>query len=548
MSHYLSLLLSFPTVGALTLLCVSRRNEDAIKWLANGVALGGFLCSTPLWSWYNPKNPDFQLIERARWMPSIGAEFFLGIDGISALFILLTSLIGFIAMLSSWRAITERVKEYYVALLVLQTALLGAFMSLDFLLFFFFWMLTQVPMYFLIRTWGSGDRRHAAVKFFLYMLAGSSVLLLGLLALYFHNHAITGIYTFDMTQLQKLSIPASLQRWIFLAFFVGFAVTVPIFPFHTWLPDANTDAPTAGAIILAAVTLKLGTYGFLRVSLPMLPDASRTFVPFIAALSIIGIVYGALVAFAQKDWKRLVAYVSVSQMATAMLALCALNPVAMTGSVLQQINHGIAMGALLLLIGVVCERGGSRRIADHHGLWKVMPAFAAVFLLMTFSSIGLPALNGFVGESLILQGVFKHSRMWAAFGAGGIVLSAGCMLYLYRRTMFGSLRTDRDAAMRDLGARDWATLVPLIGLAVWIGLYPKPFLDRITLPVLKVAARVDPAYEGDFAAACDTTVTPELKAASPANQFLAAAPCGPDGQPLAPSTTTSQPGAQGATR
>jgi len=548
MSHYLSLLLFLPTAGALLLLCVPRRNEAAIKWLANGVAFAGLLLAAPLWFWYHPKNPDFQLIDRVRWIPSIGAEYYLGVDGISTLLILLTSLIGFLAILSSWRAVTERITEYYVTLLLLQTGLLGAFMSLDLLLFFLFWEVTLVPMFLMIGVWGSGNRRHSATRFFLHTLVGSAVLLLGILALYFHNHAVTGVYSFDITQLEKLSIPSNLQLWIFLAFFVGFAVTVPMLPFHTWLPDANTDAPTAGSVMLAAVLLKLSTYGFLRFSLPMLPDASRTFVPFIAALSIIGIVYGALVAFAQKEWKRLLVYLSVSQMAIVMLAMFALNPVAMTGSVLQQINHGISTGALFLLFGILCERTGSLAVDDYSGFWKVMPAFATVFLVMTLSSIGLPALNGFVGESLVLRGVLKHSRIWAAFGAGGMVLAAACLLYLYRRSMFGSPGAVRQAAMADLGVREWATLLPLIGLVVWIGLYPKPFLDRINLPVLKVAARVDPAYAGDFAAACDTTVTPELKAASPANQFLAAAPCGPDGQPLTPSTTTAQPDAAGATR
>ena len=548
MSHYLSLLLFLPTAGALLIMCVPRRNEDAIKWLANGIALAGFLLSTPLWFLYNPRNPDFQLVERARWIPSIGAEYFLGVDGISTLLILLTTLMGFIAVLSSWTSITERIKEFYVALLVLQTGMLGAFMSLDFLLFFFFWEVMLVPMYFVIGIWGSDNRLYSAIKFFLYTLFGSVVMLLGILALYFHNHAATGVYTFDITLLQKLSIPFNLQWWIFLAFFLGFAIKVPMFPFHTWLPDAHTDAPTAGSVILAAVLLKMGTYGFLRFSLPILPEASRHFVPFIAALSIVGIVYGALVALAQKDWKRLVAYSSVSHMALVTLGMFALNPVGITGSVIQQINHGISTGALFLLVGIVYERRHTREIAEYGGLSKVMPAFAAVFLVMTMSSIGLPTLNGFIGEFLILQGVFIHSRMWAAFAASGIVLGAAYMLYLYQRTMFGAVANGKNAGLADLSAREWVTFVPLIGLAVWIGLYPAPFLDRINLSVLKVAARVDPAYAADFAAACDTTVTPEMLAASPANQFLAAAPCGPDGQPLAPGTAVPSGTSPGAPR
>jgi len=537
MSHYLSLLLFLPLAGALLVLCVPARNVNAVKWLANGVSLAGFLLATPLWFWYNPKSPDFQFIERSRWIPSIGAEYFLGVDGISTLLILLTTLMGFIAILSSWSAITERVKEYYFTLLVLQTGMLGAFMSLDFLLFFLFWEVMLVPMYFLIGIWGSSNRLYSAIKFFLYTLAGSVVMLLGILALYFHNHSVTGIYTFDIVQLQRLSIPFDLQWWIFLAFFFGFAIKVPMFPFHTWLPDAHTDAPTAGSVILAAVLLKMGTYGFLRFSLPMLPEATRHFVPFIAALCIVGIIYGALVALAQKDWKRLVAYSSVSHMAMVMLGMFALNPVGIAGSVIQQINHGISTGALFLLVGVVYERRHTREIAEYGGLSRVMPGFAAVFLVMTMSSIGLPTLNGFIGEFLILQGVFTKSWVWAGVAASGIVLGAAYMLSLYQRTMFGAVANEKNQSLPDLSVREWATFVPLIGLAVWIGLYPAPFLDRINLSVLKVAARVNPAYAADFAAACDTTVTPELRAASAGNQFLAAAPCGPDGQPL----TTASP-------
>jgi NADH-quinone oxidoreductase subunit M len=532
MSHYLSLLLFLPLAGALAILCVPGRNTRAIRLLANGVALTGFAAAVPLWFLYNPRNPEFQLVERAQWIPSIGAEYHLGIDGISALLILLTALIGAIAVLASWSAIAERVKEYYFALLVLQTGLLGAFMALDLLLFFLFWEVMLVPMYFLIGIWGSANRLYSAIKFFLYTLAGSVVMLLGLLALYFHGHTATGVYTFDLTRLQTVSIPYDLQWWIFLALFIGFAIKVPMFPFHTWLPDAHTDAPTAGSVILAAVMLKMGTYGFIRFSLPLLPEATRHFVPFIAALAIVGIVYGALVALAQRDWKRLVAYSSVSHMGMVMLGMFALNPMGMTGSVLQQINHGITTGALFLLVGLAYERRHTREISEYGGISKVMPAFAAVFLVMTMSSIGLPTLNGFIGELLILQGVFTHSHLWAAFAASGIVLGAAYMLYLYQRTMFGRVHNEANAGLADLSVREWATLAPLLALAVWIGIYPAPFLDRINLPVLRVAAKFDPAYAAAFAAACDTTVTPEMKAANPANQFLAAAPCGPDGQPL----------------
>src|SRR5438093_4489576 len=393
MNHFLSIILFTPAVGALLILLLDKRNENAIKWVANITALVGFLVSVPLWFWFDPNAADFQFIERAQWIPSVGAEYFLGVDGLSTLLILLTTMMGTIAVLSSWAAITERVKEYYIFLLLLQTGMLGAFMALDFLLFFLFWEVMLVPMYFLIGIWGSDRRLYSAIKFFLYTLVGSVVMLLGILALYFYSGSTPGTTpTFDITQLQKMSFPFNLQWWVFLAFFLGFAIKVPMFPFHTWLPDAHTDAPTAGSVILAAVLLKMGTYGFIRFSLPVLPDASRHFVPWVFLLSIIGIVYGALVALVQKDWKRLVAYSSVSHMAMVMLGMFALNPVGITGSIVQQLNHGISTGALFLIVGIVYERRHTREISEYGGLSKIMPVYAAVFLVMTMASIGLPAL------------------------------------------------------------------------------------------------------------------------------------------------------------
>src|SRR6058998_2671180 len=499
--HLLSIILFTPLVGALILLLVNNRNEDAIRWIANLVAFVGFVISIPLWFQYNPQNAEFQFVERAPWIPSVGAEYFLGVDGFSVLLILLTTLMGFIAILSSWTAITERVKEYYIFLLVLQTGMLGAFMSLDFLLFFLFWEVMLVPMYFLIGIWGSANRLYSAIKFFLYTLVGSVVMLLGILALYFYNHSATGVYTFDITAFQKLSVPFNLQWWVFLAFFLGFAIKVPMFPFHTWLPDAHTDAPTAGSVILAAVLLNIGTYGFLRFSLPILPDASRHFVPMMVLLSIVGIVYGALVALAQKDWKRLVAYSSVSHMAMVMLGMFALNPVGITGSIVQQLNHGISTGGLFLLVGVVYERRHTRDISEYGGLSKVMPVYAAVFLIMTMSSIGLPTLNGFIGEFLILQGVFVANKMWAAFAASGVVLGAAYMLYLYQRTMFGKVENPKNERLLDLSHREFATFAPLLILAVWIGLYPKPFLDRLQTSVAHIMSRVNTDYAQAYAAA-----------------------------------------------
>ncbi len=490
----LTLILFTPLVGVVVLMFVDRKNTDTIRWVANISAGVGFLVSLPLWFWYDTQNPGWQFVERHEWIPSIGADYFLGVDGFSSLLILLTTLLGLLAILSSWTAITERVKEYYVFLLTLQTGMLGAFMSLDFLLFFVFWEVMLVPMYFLIGIWGSDRRLYSAIKFFLFTLVGSVVMLLGILAVYFYNYSVTGVYTFDVTLFHQLSIPYGLQWWIFLAFFLGFAVKVPMFPFHTWLPDAHTDAPTAGSVILAGVLLKMGTYGFIRFSLPILPEATQAFVPVVIGLSIIGIIYGGLVALAQSDWKRLVAYSSVSHMGMVTLGLFALTPVGITGSILQQINHGISTGALFLIVGIVYERRHTREISEYGGLSKVMPIYAAVFMIMMMSSIGLPTLNGFIGELLILQGVFVVNKLWVAVAAIGIVLGAAYMLWLYQRTMFGAITNPKNEHMTDLNVREFATFIPLIILAVWIGLYPKPFLDRLHTSVDRVMVRVSRGY------------------------------------------------------
>jgi NADH-quinone oxidoreductase subunit M len=506
MPPLLSIILFTPLVGVAILMFVDKHREDTIRWIANAFAMLGFLVSVPLWFVYDTQNPAFQLVERHAWIPSIGAEYFLGVDGFSVLLILLATMTGVIAMLSSWTAVTMRVKEYYIFLLILQAGMIGAFMSLDFLLFFLFWEVMLVPMYFLIGIWGGDNRLYSAIKFFLYTLVGSVVMLLGILAVYFYNHDVTGVYTFDITKFHELNMPFDLQWWVFLAFFLGFAVKVPLFPFHTWLPDAHTDAPTAGSVILAAVLLKMGTYGFIRFSLPILPEATRHFVPLVVTLSIIGIVYGALVAMAQHDWKRLVAYSSVSHMGMVTLGLFALTPVGVTGSIVQQLNHGISTGALFLLVGIVYERRHTREISEYGGLSKVMPVYATIFLIMTMSSIGLPALNGFIGEVLILQGVFVVNKVWAAFAATGIVLGAAYMLRLYQQTMFGEVTNPKNENLTDLNFREFCTFAPLLFLAVWIGLYPKPFLDRLETSVDHVMVRVNSDYIPRLAVLEDGTV------------------------------------------
>jgi NADH-quinone oxidoreductase subunit M len=483
---FLSLILFLPLAGAIILLFVPKQNGNAIRAIANLFGLAGFLVSVPLWFWYNTQDASYQFVERLPWIPSIGAQYFLGVDGFSALLVLLATLFGFIAILSSWTAITERLKEYYVFLLVLQTGMIGAFVSLDFLLFFLFWEVMLVPMYFLIGIWGSDRRLYSAIKFFLYTLVGSVVMLLGILALYFYDHSVTGVYTFDITQFQQLNVPANLQWWVFLAFFFGFAVKVPMFPFHTWLPDAHTDAPTAGSVILAAVLLKMGTYGFIRFSLPILPDATRAFVPMMVTLAIVGIVYGALCAMAQQDWKRLVAYSSVSHMAMVMLGMFALNPVGIMGSIVQQLNHGISTGALFLLVGNVYERRHTRLISEYGGIKAVMPRLVACFLIVTLSSIAVPGFNGFIGEFLILLGAFRWNPWMTGFAASGVILSAVYMLWMFQRVNYGDVTNEKNRQLPDLSTREWALMIPTVAMAIFMGVFPSIFLKTMEPSVMKI--------------------------------------------------------------
>src|SRR5579863_10193240 len=410
-NHILSIILFTPLVGALVLLFVPKENKDAVRWIANFFALAGLLVSLPLvpWFWAQRFEPGFKFIEGTanNWIPSIGAGYVIGIDGISFLLIMLTTLLGWISILSSWTAIENRVKEYYIWFLVLQTGMLGVFMALDFFLFFVFWEAMLVPMYLLIGIWGGPRKLYAAIKFFLYTLTGSVLMLLAILFLYFNHYSVTGVYTFSLTALYETAphIPYQLAVWLFLAFFVGFAIKVPMFPFHTWLPDAHVEAPTAGSVILAGVLLKMGTYGFVRFSLPFFPQVLSSQATFLnvtvrgwmIGLSIVAIIYGALVSLMQKDMKKLVAYSSVSHLGFCTLGIFALNSAGLSGSVLQQINHGISTGALFLIVGILYERRHTREISEYGGISNVMPVYATITMIMFLSSMGLPLLNGFVG-------------------------------------------------------------------------------------------------------------------------------------------------------
>ncbi len=498
----LSIVTYIPIAGALALVFLfPRERTGAIKTVATVVALLDFVASLPLWFLFERGHDGYQFVERTSWIPSLGVDYQFGIDGISLVLILLTTLMGVIAVACSYTAITERQKEYYVLLLLLQTFMIGTFCSLDLFLFYVFWEVMLVPMYFLIGVWGSDRRLYAAIKFFLYTLAGSVLMLLGIIALYFYN--TTGFLsykglgqppTFSIEKLTAVAagMPAELQIWLFFAFFFSFAIKVPMFPFHTWLPDAHTEAPTAGSVILAAILLKMGTYGFVRFSLPMFPDAITTpwVLTVMVGLSIVGIVYGAMVTLVQKDMKRLIAYSSVSHLGFVMLGVFALNMAGLQGGMLQMVNHGISTGALFLLVGIAYERRHTRMISDYGGLARQMPVYATYFMVMALSSMGLPLLNGFIGEFTILQGAFARSFWWAFFAATGIVLGAAYLLWLYQRVFFGEITNPANANLPDLTLREQLTLIPLVLLALWIGLYPKPMFDVLRLPSEKLVAAV----------------------------------------------------------
>ncbi|MDP2999446.1 MAG: NADH-quinone oxidoreductase subunit M [Bryobacterales bacterium] len=494
MDHILSIILFTPLVGLLVLLLIPSRNQRAIKLWANLASFAGFLACLPLVAAFDPAR-DFQFVEKASWIPTLGASYHLGIDGYGLLLVELTGLLGFLSILASWSAIQLRLKEYYASFLVLQVGMLGVFMAMDFLLFFVFWELVLVPMYFIIGIWGGPRRVYAAIKFMIYTLIGSVLMLLGILMLHLEHFRQFQIRSFDVAELMKTSLNGNLQWWVFWAFFVGFAVKVPMWPLHTWLPDAHVEAPTAGSVILASVLLKMGTYGFLRFSLPLLPDAAKdpVIINVMAVLSIIAIVYGALVSLMQTDWKKLVAYSSVSHLGFCTLGIFALNPAGIAGSILQQINHGISTGMLFLIVGVVYERRHTREIAEYGGLMRVMPVFTIVFLIAALSSMGMPPLNGFVGEITILQGAYQMSLNWAVWAAIGIVIGAAYLIWVFQRTMLGETAA-KNRDLLDLSAREIAIFVPLIAWAFWIGLYPKPFFQVLDRPVAQIVERVRPGY------------------------------------------------------
>ena len=475
----LSLIIFFPMVGVGMLLFVDRRAESLAKWIALAATGATFLISLPLYWAFEATEPGFQFVERVPWIPSWGAEYHLGLDGITLFLVLLTTLLSFIAVLGAWTQANRHVREFMISLLLLEVGMTGVFVSLDVFLFFVFWELMLFPMYFLIGVWGSERKLYAAIKFVVYTMSSSALMLVAILFMYFLNYNATGEYTFSLQEWYKLNVGVPAQYWLFAAFALAFAVKVPMFPFHTWLPDAHVEAPTAGSVILAGVLLKMGVYGFIRFAMPLFPEATDEGLPVLIVLAVVGILYGALVCMVQPDMKKLVAYSSVSHLGFVMLGLFALNPEGVQGGILQMLNHGVSTGGLFLVVGMIYERRHTKAISEFGGLIRVMPVFATLTLIIFLSSIGLPGLNGFVGEYLILVGVYQVSPVAAILAASAVILAAVYLLWLYQRVFFGEVTNPKNEGLKDLSFREVAVLAPLIFLIVWVGVYPKPFLDKI---------------------------------------------------------------------
>ncbi|MGD8622116.1 MAG: NADH-quinone oxidoreductase subunit M [Anaerolineales bacterium] len=489
-SNILLTLVTFaPLVGVLVILFVPKERETAVRWIAMGASLATFAISLVLLAQFDRTSAALQMVERRSWFSLAGVqiEYFLGVDGLSLLLVLLTTLLTPISILSTWTAIEERVKEFMVFFLLLEVGMVGVFLAQDLFLFYIFWEFTLVPMYFLIGIWGGPRRVYAAIKFFLYTMAGSILMLLAILwlGINFESFAVPDLVA-------SANIPGNIQTWLFLAFAAAFAIKVPMWPLHSWLPDAHVEAPTAGSVILAGVLLKMGTYGFVRFNIPLFPQAAVQLAPYMALLAVIGILYGAAVSYAQQDVKKLVAYSSVSHLGFVVLGLFALNPQGIQGGILQMVNHGLSTGALFIIVGMIYERRHTRDMDAFGGLWKIMPIYGALTLIVTLSSMGLPGLNGFVGEFTILLGAFGSeaigSNLYAAFAAAGVILAAIYMLFMFQKLFLGPVDKEENRNLKDLNWREIATLVPLLVFIFWIGLYPKPFFSLMAPSVDKLVS------------------------------------------------------------
>lgn len=486
----LSIIIFLPLLAAVLVAIAKFLNvgDSVLKGIAFLAALLTFVISVSLYLNFDlaSENEGMKYYVDIQWIEGLGINYQIGIDGISLWIVLLTTFLTPICILASWNSVEKSISGFMIALLVLETAMIGVFCALDMFLFFVFWESILIPMYFLIGIWGGRRRIYATIKFVLYTMVGSALMFVGILYLYFQNNN-----SFDLLQLYGLagSIAPEKQKLLFLAFFIAFAIKVPLFPFHTWLPDAHVEAPTAGSVILAGVLLKMGTYGIVRFCLPLFPVGVVAYTPLIVTLSVIGIVYGALVAMVQPDLKKLVAYSSVSHLGFVVLGLFALNDQGVQGAILQMVNHGLSTGALFLIVGMIYERRHTRMISDFGGLSKSMPVFTVFFMIVTLSSIGLPGLNGFVGEFMILLGSFvsgKFSRIYVVIATSGVVFAAVYMLWMFQRVMFGKLDNPKNQELKDLSIREIAVLVPIIVFIIWIGVYPKPFLSKIEKSVNRI--------------------------------------------------------------
>jgi len=486
----LSLLTFLPLVGAFLILTIRGDAEIVARnarFTAIWTSIANFAVSLFLWSHFDKSTAEFQFVEKIDWMPQFGISYHMGVDGISLLFVLLTTLLTPICILASWDSIKDRVKEYMISFLILETFMIGMFCALDLMVFYIFFEAVLIPMFLIIGVWGGQRRVYAAFKLFLYTLLGSVLMLIAMLAMYFDAG------TTDMVQLMKHSFPMEIQPWLWLAFLASFAVKVPMWPVHTWLPDAHVEAPTAGSVILAGVLLKFGGYGFLRFSLPMFPEASVMFTPLIFTLSIIAIIYTSLVALAQEDMKKLIAYSSIAHMGFVTAGTFTMTVQGIEGAIYQMLSHGVVSAALFLIVGVVYDRIHSREISVYGGLVHRMPAYSLVFMLFMLASVGLPGTGGFVGEFLVLVGLFQVNTWVAALASTGVVLGAAYMLYLYRRIIFGQLTKESLMKIKDMNRREWAVFAPLIVLTLWMGIYPTSFLDFMHVSVENLITQVETA-------------------------------------------------------
>ncbi len=506
LNSILSITIFLPLVGIMVILFLKRENIPAIKIAGLATALATFLISLMLFVEFDETLVGFQFQEHAVWIEGLNIGYFVGIDGLSLLLIMLTTFLTPLALLGTWHSVSHRLKEYTVMVLLLEIGMVGVFAALDLFLFYVFWEAMLIPMYFIIGVWGGKERIYAAVKFFLYTLLGSLLMLVAILSLgVFASTLPDGRFTTNLLELLVSSsrIPAQMQLWMFLAFTLSFAIKVPLFPLHTWLPDAHVQAPTAGSVILAGVLLKMGTYGFIRFCLPLFPQASLDMTPYLSILAVVGIIYGALVAMVQTDIKKLVAYSSVSHLGFVVLGIFSMTEEGMQGAIIQMVNHGLSTGALFLIVGMVYDRAHTREISAFGGVAKMMPVFATFFMIITLSSIGLPGLNGFVGEFLVLVGSFKSavlgSPIYAVVATSGVIFAAVYMLLMYQRVMLGPAREDgmyNGHRLADLSWREIAALVPIVVFVVWIGVYPSTFLEKSGVVAKETVRKIEEVRRG----------------------------------------------------